>query len=117
MKALSLTGAFFFFLSSLGFAEDADYRIGELSAQGLVTRFNIYPPGDAEPMPVSLNMPGRHNVLNALAHRMRALAINLNGLAFVATLLRPRRLSVSPLSFRIRLGVGSRLRSLPITIL
>ncbi len=50
-----------------GFAEDADYRITDLAAQGLRTRFTVQRPAPAAPLPVDLAMPGRHNVLNATA--------------------------------------------------
>ncbi|NCF19922.1 MAG: UDP-N-acetylmuramate--L-alanine ligase, partial [Haliea sp.] len=45
-----------------GFAEDADYRITDLEARGLSTRFTVLRPGGAVPLPVTLNMPGSHNV-------------------------------------------------------
>jgi UDP-N-acetylmuramate--alanine ligase len=50
-----------------GFAEDADYRIDDMVKDGLSTRFTVYRPGEAAPLPVTLNMPGTHNVLNATA--------------------------------------------------
>ena len=50
-----------------GFAEDADFRITELDKDGLATRFVMHRPGDAGALPVNLNMPGSHNVLNAAA--------------------------------------------------
>lgn len=50
-----------------GFAEDADYRIADVVAQGLATRFELHRPGAQKPLAVNLNMPGTHNVLNAAA--------------------------------------------------
>jgi UDP-N-acetylmuramate--alanine ligase len=50
-----------------GFAEDADYRITDLEARGLSTQFLVQRPGDSTDLPISLNMPGSHNVLNATA--------------------------------------------------
>ena len=50
-----------------GFAEDADYRIDSVQPRGLATRFVVHRPGDKPALPVSLNMPGTHNVLNATA--------------------------------------------------
>jgi UDP-N-acetylmuramate--alanine ligase len=50
-----------------GFAEDADYRIDNVDKAGLATRFTVSRPDAAVPLPVSLNMPGTHNVLNAAA--------------------------------------------------
>ncbi len=49
-----------------GFAEDADYRIVDMQRQGLTTEFRVHRP-DAEPLAISLNMPGVHNALNATA--------------------------------------------------
>ncbi len=49
-----------------GFAEDADYRITNMHRRGLTTEFTVQRPL-AEPLQVSLNMPGEHNVLNATA--------------------------------------------------
>jgi len=50
-----------------GFSEDADFRITDLDKAGLVTRFVVQRPDGAPPLPVTLNMPGSHNVLNATA--------------------------------------------------
>ncbi|MDH4039212.1 MAG: UDP-N-acetylmuramate--L-alanine ligase [Gammaproteobacteria bacterium] len=50
-----------------GFADDADYRIGELEKAGPASRFVIHRPGGQAPLAVHLNMPGSHNVLNATA--------------------------------------------------
>lgn len=50
-----------------GFAEAADYRVTDLQPEGLRTRFTLQRPGDQAPLEVLLNMPGRHNVLNAAA--------------------------------------------------
>lgn len=47
-------------------SEDADLRAKNLSQQGLQMHFDIHQGGYA-PLSVVLNMPGRHNVLNALA--------------------------------------------------
>ncbi|WP_106590301.1 UDP-N-acetylmuramate--L-alanine ligase [Marinobacterium halophilum] len=50
-----------------GFHEGADYRAVELQQDGMLTRFKVERPGTQKPLDISLNMPGRHNVLNALA--------------------------------------------------
>ncbi|NND68647.1 MAG: UDP-N-acetylmuramate--L-alanine ligase, partial [Halioglobus sp.] len=50
-----------------GFAEDADYRITDLAPDGMTTAFTVQRPGPAAPIALRLNMPGRHNVLNAAA--------------------------------------------------
>ena len=50
-----------------GFGEEADLRAVDVSPSGTRTRFRI-PSGDLGPeLAVTLNLPGRHNVLNALA--------------------------------------------------
>jgi len=48
-------------------ARDADVRAVNLSQSGFEMHFELLLPGRAEPLPVTLNLPGRHNVLNALA--------------------------------------------------
>ena len=50
-----------------GFDRDADYRILDVSRDGLRTHFTVRRPGAAGPLAISLNMPGCHNVLNATA--------------------------------------------------
>ena len=45
---------------------DADVRAANVSQRGFTMRFDLILPGRA-PLPVQLNLPGRHNVLNALA--------------------------------------------------
>jgi UDP-N-acetylmuramate--alanine ligase len=50
-----------------GFAASADYRISAVRELGLNTAFTVHRPGGLAPLPVQLNMPGRHNVLNATA--------------------------------------------------
>jgi UDP-N-acetylmuramate--alanine ligase len=50
-----------------GFSEDADYQISEMELDGLSTRFVVHRPEGKPPLPVNLNMPGSHNVLNATA--------------------------------------------------
>jgi UDP-N-acetylmuramate--alanine ligase len=48
-------------------SEDADYRASAISQDGIIAKFAVHCPSFAVPVPVSLPMPGRHNVLNALA--------------------------------------------------
>lgn len=50
-----------------GFHEGADYQAVELEQAGMQTLFKVLRPGSLKPLQVCLNMPGRHNVLNALA--------------------------------------------------
>lgn len=49
-----------------GFDPESDVRAENWVRDGLRSRFTVIRPG-APPLPVVLNLPGRHNVLNALA--------------------------------------------------
>ena len=49
-----------------GLSDDADVRATDLRQDGMVTCFSVERPG-REPLEITLNMPGVHNVLNALA--------------------------------------------------
>ena len=49
-----------------GFSDDADVRAEGLMQRGGKAHFEVHRPGRA-PLPVALAIPGRHNVLNALA--------------------------------------------------
>ena len=53
-------------LVSYGFNEDADVRADNIRQQGMTTHFRVLR-GDMPALEVALNLPGRHNVLNALA--------------------------------------------------
>ncbi|MEC9375876.1 MAG: UDP-N-acetylmuramate--L-alanine ligase [Pseudomonadota bacterium] len=50
-----------------GFSEDADIRLLEVKAHGASTEFKVIRPGSKNLLELKLNLPGRHNVLNALA--------------------------------------------------
>lgn len=50
-----------------GFAEDADIRAVAVRPVGTCTEFDVMLPGHSSPLALMLNLPGRHNVLNALA--------------------------------------------------
>ncbi len=52
---------------SYGFGERADVRAVNVERRGLATRFEVVGKAAAAPAPYTLNLPGRHNVLNALA--------------------------------------------------
>ncbi len=45
----------------------ADVRASDVRQTGAQTHFNVHRPDHEEVLPITLNMPGRHNVLNALA--------------------------------------------------
>jgi len=52
---------------SYGFSDDADYRICNLKQREAATEFEIIRPDNLEPLKITLNMPGKHNALNATA--------------------------------------------------
>lgn len=52
---------------SYGRTERADIRVSDIERRGMQTRFKVGLPGGGEPVPFELNLPGTHNVLNALA--------------------------------------------------
>lgn len=53
-------------LVTYGFADAADVRASDVQQDGRSTRFTLHLP-ECAPLAVSLNLPGRHNVQNALA--------------------------------------------------
>ncbi len=50
-----------------GFGDDADFRAVDLEAEGRTWRFRARRPGGHGDLAVTMRIPGRHNVLNALA--------------------------------------------------
>jgi UDP-N-acetylmuramate--alanine ligase len=50
-----------------GIDADADVRAVKVRQQGMQTHFEVQRRGSDRQLPVTLNLPGRHNVLNALA--------------------------------------------------
>jgi UDP-N-acetylmuramate--alanine ligase len=52
---------------SYGFAEDADLRATDLKFVNTQSHFNVLRKSSDKPLSINLNMPGKHNVLNALA--------------------------------------------------
>ena len=50
-----------------GFSDAASFRAIDVRVDGLRTHFQVQRPVPHAPLTVSLNLPGRHNVLNALA--------------------------------------------------
>ncbi len=50
-----------------GTSEDCDARATDIVQDGLRTRFQVHLPTLGTPLPITLNLPGRHSVLNALA--------------------------------------------------
>ncbi len=55
-------------VTTYGFSEEADIRAENVRAEGPVMRFDaVIRNGGTTRLPITLNLPGRHNVLNALA--------------------------------------------------
>jgi UDP-N-acetylmuramate--alanine ligase len=50
-----------------GVSEDADVRVSDISSDGFHTHFKVSLPERDDKLALSLNMPGHHNILNALA--------------------------------------------------
>jgi UDP-N-acetylmuramate--alanine ligase len=50
-----------------GTRDDADVRAVDIRQERSRMHFGLCLPGTSQPLPVTLNLPGRHNVLNALA--------------------------------------------------
>ena len=50
-----------------GTGDDCDARATDIVQEGLRTRFLAHLPSLKSPLPITLNLPGRHSVLNALA--------------------------------------------------
>ncbi|HTT09147.1 MAG TPA: UDP-N-acetylmuramate--L-alanine ligase [Gammaproteobacteria bacterium] len=61
----------------------ADIRAGDIQQQGMMTRFSVVRPGEAQWLSVALNLPGRHNVLNALAAIAVARELNVSDAALL----------------------------------
>jgi len=54
-------------ISTYGFAEDSDFRITRYEVGFLHSLFTLERPDGKPPLDVKINMPGKHNVLNAAA--------------------------------------------------
>ena len=50
-----------------GESEDADLRVTDIVANGTKTRFSVILPDSSDKIDLELNLPGRHNVMNATA--------------------------------------------------
>lgn len=65
-----------------GLSEEADYRAIDVRAEGTSMVFTVLRP-DHEPLPVVLNLPGLHNVRNALAAIAAATQVGVSDEAIV----------------------------------
>lgn len=64
-------------VKTYGLSEDADIRAANIEQDGYQTRFDVVVK-DAETFSICLNMPGEHNVLNALAGIAVALELDVS---------------------------------------
>lgn len=69
-----------------GIDERADVRATDIRQEGLRTYFNVHRAGEAEPLAVTLNLPGRHNVLNATAAIAVAQEVGVSNAAILSAL-------------------------------
>jgi UDP-N-acetylmuramate--alanine ligase len=65
---------------------EADVRAQDIRQEGPVTHFTVVSEGLTEPLAVALNLPGRHNVLNALAAITVALELGVGEAPIVRAL-------------------------------
>ena len=68
-----------------GFAQDAQIRATDIDAQGTAMRFTVLRESE-QPLEVLLNLPGRHNVQNALAAIAVATELGIDDAAIVSAL-------------------------------
>lgn len=54
-------------LLTYGFQSDCDLQVTEIAQQGMQTHFQVRLPDMTKPIGFTLNLPGRHSVLNAVA--------------------------------------------------
>ncbi len=72
-------------LVTYGFAEDADVRASAVRQDGAQMHFDLHLPGEPA-LPVVLNLPGRHNVQNALAAAAVGWQLGVDGAAIIRAL-------------------------------
>ena len=60
-----------------GFSEDADYQITDVEMTGTKTNFKLKHHDNKSPITLNLNLPGLHNVLNAVAATIIALQLDV----------------------------------------
>jgi len=72
-------------ITTYGFNDDADVRASDFSQTGNTSHFTLHRDGKA-PLKLSLNLPGKHNVLNAMAAIAVAMDSNIDDEHIVAAL-------------------------------
>lgn len=73
-------------VTTYGVHADADVRAINIKQQGMHTSFKVIRRGDHPPLQVTLNMPGWHNMLNALAAISIATHLNVDDEAIIKSL-------------------------------
>lgn len=73
-------------VTTYGVHADADVRAINIKQQGMHTSFKVIRRGDHPPLQVTLNMPGWHNMLNALAAISIATYLNVDDEAIIRSL-------------------------------
>lgn len=70
-----------------GFTDEADFKVSHYVQKGTQTQFTVMRPNGAQPLSVTLNLPGKHNVLNAIAAIATASELKIPDSAIVESLL------------------------------
>ncbi|MEW8236313.1 MAG: UDP-N-acetylmuramate--L-alanine ligase, partial [Candidatus Thiodiazotropha endolucinida] len=73
-------------ITTYGFSDGADVQAVDVVREGLKTQFTLQAESLTEPVRITLNLPGRHNVLNALAAICVALELNIESSAIQVAL-------------------------------
>ncbi len=73
-------------VKTYGVHKDADVRAVNIKQQGMQTSFTVKRWADHQPLKVTLNMPGWHNMLNALAAITIATSLNVDDQAIIKSL-------------------------------
>ncbi len=73
-------------VKTYGVHEDADVRATDIKQKGMQTSFTVERWGDHKPLHVTLNMPGWHNMLNALASIAIATRLDVDDQAIIKSL-------------------------------
>ncbi|WP_419421202.1 UDP-N-acetylmuramate--L-alanine ligase [Legionella sp. D16C41] len=71
-----------------GFHEDAHYRALNWTQKGLISEFTVQRPSPHQPLSIKFQLPGRHNVLNALAAIAIATEVGVDDNAIMQGLLK-----------------------------
>lgn len=73
-------------VKTYGISKSADVRASDIDQKGLQTHFNVQRWGDLPSIRVTLNLPGWHNMLNALAAITIATALGVDDEAIIKSL-------------------------------